>query len=82
MIFHENCLLADNSREISCLILFRKLGKMSENLSSAAVVIGALRVKSCSVQLHLIKIIKENICSSSLKFGIYRTWVMSYFKHA
>ena len=61
---------------------FRKLGKMSENVSSAAVVIGALRVKSCSVQLHLIKIIKENICSSSLKFGIYRTWVMSYFKHA
>ena len=26
-------------------LLFRKLGKMSQNLSSAAVVIGALRVK-------------------------------------
>ena len=43
MIFHENCLLADNSHEIPYLIFFRKLGKMSENLSSAAVVIGALR---------------------------------------
>ena len=44
MIFHENCLLADNSNEISYLIFFRKLGKMSQNLSSAAVVIGVLRV--------------------------------------
>ena len=40
MIFHENRLLADDSHEISCLIFFRKLGKMSQNLSSAAVVIG------------------------------------------
>ena len=45
MIFHENCLLADNSHGISYLIFFRKLGKMSQNLSSAAVVIGASRVK-------------------------------------
>ena len=45
MIFHEDCLLADNSLEISFLIFFEKLGKMSENLSSAAVVIVALRVK-------------------------------------
>ena len=37
--------LADDSHEISYLIFFRKLGKMSQNLSSAAVVIGALRVK-------------------------------------
>ena len=44
MIFHENCLLADNSHEISYLIFFRKLGKKSQNLWSAAVVIGALRV--------------------------------------
>ena len=36
--------LADDSHEISYLIFFRKLGKMSQNLSSAAVVIGALRV--------------------------------------
>ena len=46
MIFHENCLLADNSHEMSFLI-FSNLGKM-ENLSSAAVVIDALRVNSQS----------------------------------
>ena len=46
MIFHENRLLADDSHEISYLIFFRKLGKMSQNLSSAAVVIGALRVNA------------------------------------
>ena len=46
MIFHENRLLADDSR-FSCNIpyFFRKLGKMSQNLSSAAVVIGPLRVE-------------------------------------
>ena len=45
MIFHENRLLADDSHVISCLI-FRKLGKnYVANLSSAAVVIGALKVK-------------------------------------
>ena len=44
MIFHENCLLADNSHEISNLIFFQKLGKMSQNLWYAAVVISALRV--------------------------------------
>ena len=45
MIFHENRLLADDSHEISYLIFFFKLGKMSQNLSSAAVVIDTLRVK-------------------------------------
>ena len=45
MIFRENSLLADDSHEISYLILFRKLGKMLQNSSSAAVVIGTLRVK-------------------------------------
>ena len=39
MIFHENRLLADHSHEISYPIFFRKLGKMSQKLSSAAVVI-------------------------------------------
>ena len=48
MIFHENRLLADDSHEISYLIFFRKLGKVSQNLSSAAVVIGSLRVKPSS----------------------------------
>ena len=46
MVFHENCLLADNSHEISYLSFFRKFGKMSQNLSSSAVVIGTLRVTS------------------------------------
>ena len=45
MIFHENRLLADDSHEISYLIICEKLGKMSSNLSSVAVVIGALRVR-------------------------------------
>ena len=46
LIFHDNCLLADNFHEISYQLFLQKLGKMSQNLSSAAVVIGALRVKS------------------------------------
>ena len=45
MIFHENRLLTDDSHEISYLIFFRKLEKMSQNLLSDAVVIGALRDK-------------------------------------
>ena len=43
MIFHENRLLADDSHVISYLFL-PKMGKMSQNLSSAAVVIGSLRL--------------------------------------
>ena len=46
MLFHENRLLADDSHEISYLIFCGKLGKMSQNLSSAAVVIGTLRVNN------------------------------------
>ena len=46
MIFHENRLLADDSHEIPYLIFYRKLRKMSQNLSSAAVVNGALRVNT------------------------------------
>ena len=42
MTFHENRLLADVSHEISYLIFFKKLEQMSQNLLSAAVVIGAL----------------------------------------
>ena len=43
-MFQENRLLADNSQEISCALFFRKLANMSQNLSSAAVMIGILRV--------------------------------------
>ena len=46
MIFHENRLLADDSHEISYLNFFRKLENMSQSLSCAAVVIGALMVKA------------------------------------
>ena len=45
MIFYENGLLADHSYQILYLFFFQKLGNMSQNLSSTAVVIGALRVK-------------------------------------
>ena len=45
MIFHENRLPADDSHEISYLIFFQKLRKMLQKLSSAAVMIGARRVK-------------------------------------
>ena len=44
MIFHENRLLADDSHEISCLFFYLKFRKMLQNLSSAAVMIGVLRV--------------------------------------
>ena len=45
MIFHENRLLADDSHVISYLIFVENW----ENLLSAVVVIGALRVKSLSL---------------------------------
>ena len=48
MIFHDNHLLADNSRELSYLF-FSKIRKMSQNLSSAAVLIGALWVNNFSI---------------------------------
>ena len=44
MIFHEIRLLADNSHEISFLISFENYERCKIKLSSAAVVIGALRV--------------------------------------
>ena len=53
MIFDENCLLADNSHERSYLI-FQKLGKMSQNLSSAAGVIGPLRANKAHMH-HLLR---------------------------
>ena len=46
MILHENRLLADDSHEVSYLIFLQKLGEMSQNLSSVAVVIGAFRVNA------------------------------------
>ena len=43
MMFHENCLLADDSHVIPILFLSKILGQMSQSLLSAAVVIGPLR---------------------------------------
>ena len=56
MIFHENRLLADDSHEISYLIFFPKLGKRSQNLTSAAVLIGALRVNLLVQSVFLFKL--------------------------
>ena len=47
MIFHENRLLADDSHEIS----YFNWERCCKNLSSAAVVIGALRFMNQSGQL-------------------------------
>ena len=58
MIFHENCLLADGSHVI--YLFLSKIGEMWQNLSSAAVVIGALRVKQFAFQ----KPIKSVFCFS------------------
>ena len=46
MRFHENRLLADNSHIMCHTLFFRKLGKISQNWSPAAAVIGALMVNS------------------------------------
>ena len=55
MIFHKNRLLADHSYEISYLIFFRKFEKRLKILSSAAIVIGALRVNAnCHLLTHLL----------------------------
>ena len=61
MIFHENCLLADDSHVISYLLFCQKLVKMSQNLSytSAAVVIGTLRVKLGATRAKSVKFLKS-----------------------
>ena len=52
MIFHENRLLADDSHEIS-YIIFSKIKIDVTKLSSAAVLVGALRVKCMCFGLSL-----------------------------
>ena len=52
MIFHDS----SAGRQFSCNIIpyfFPKLEKMSQNLSSAAVVIGALRVNKDDMSRHM-----------------------------
>ena len=58
MIFHENRLLADGSHEIN-LKFFPKLGKMSQNLLCAVVVIGALMVKTKSTVVTFLYFLVE-----------------------
>ena len=55
-MFHENCLLADDSHEISYLIHLKKSGKMSKNLLSAAVMCINSRVQTDYSQLRTCKI--------------------------
>ena len=79
MIFHENRLPADDSHEMSNLIFFLKLEKMSQILSSAAVVIGALRVNSAcweifgdfwlSAYYFQNQLFKKNLSGKPLQFG-------------
>ena len=66
MIFRENHLLADDSHKISYLFFFffLKIRKMLQKLPSAAVVIGALRVK------------KHHLFDVSLASFVY--WVQSF----
>ena len=70
MAFHENSPLTDDSYEISYLIFFENR-EISKNLSSATVVIGALRVNNLtSEQLKHVPIQKLQICCVSWYFGL------------
>ena len=42
-------------------LFFRKLGKMLQNLSSVAVVIGALRVNMAELLYHYIELITDSL---------------------
>ena len=54
MIFHENCLLADDSHEISCLIvIFEKIGKIW-NCCLLQIIGGVLWVKLCIIAKHIL----------------------------
>ena len=66
MVSHENRLLADDSHGISNLIFWGKLGNMSQKLSTAAVVIDALRV-ICILAFVWMSV----LCISSRWYHIY-----------
>ena len=53
MMFHENCLLADDSHEISSLISTEIRKNITEFVVSA-VVIGALRVKMGAICIKMV----------------------------
>ena len=73
MIFHE----ADNSLEIPYLIFFRKFEKMSQNLSSAAVVIDALMVKMRN-QFEFLKTVPDQTSVVIFCFTISKITKMEY----
>ena len=75
MIFHENHLLADDSHVISYLIFVKKLRKMSNNLSSAAVVIGALRVKYLENISRLLIFAAHALPRNTPNIGLHRTFL-------
>ena len=63
-------------------LLFRKIGKIRQNLSSAAVVIGALRVKNCYMHDSSADL-KISMCdilgiSSTIHDGNHSQCVMHY----
>ena len=60
MIFHVNRLLADDSHEISYHIFVENWERMSQNLLSAAVVIGPLRVNHYHYMCFIKTIISFN----------------------
>ena len=64
MIFHENHLLADDSYVISYLIFVENWKKKSQNVSSAAVVIGALRVNASNKSIYETQRLIQ-VCSSA-----------------
>ena len=75
MIFHENCLSPHNSHEISYLIFFRKLGKIWQNLSSAAVVIDALSVKAKHILKFQNKLLKQLSLTQLLYCNIMKDYI-------
>ena len=66
MIFNENRLLTDDSHVISYLIVVENWENLSQNLSSAAVVIGALRVNNICKQFRPIRYVKPDMVPNCL----------------
>ena len=70
MLFHENRLLALNFIPYFC----RKLEKVSQNLSSAAVVIGALRVYQIAAFI-LTCILQIFLSGQSRLIYLFKNWL-------
>ena len=81
MIFHDNGLLANDCHEISYLIFFQNLRKISQNLLSAAVVICALRVNPYH-HMEKSNFLKKKYqhLNSYIQVNGPRVSILSYFK--